>query len=516
MSTINPSKGVDYYAFIAKKNYSVVFSAPKNLNFSVSDITFNNTDDDDHSVAIQHGHLEISEMDIGLLNHTGEFQWNVYDEKKHTIERKYIDISPLTGNTGNTNIESTLDENSIIKDDYAISYGFYDASSGDFSVLTNHDQSYVYVTQNLSTWMGDMIKNNAKYKDCPLHTFALAGSHDAGMYNNDAATNLMTNTEYSDFIIEQTKEYHDNAFDPIIEAIIKVDSEIAQKLIKTGGKNIIVNLAMTQKDNIKTQLNLGIRYLDIRPGFCAYANTFSLPQKVEDATDVNNLFHQHKLVPGMDFETILNQILIWLNDNKTEIVVVSLNFQGFFSDEMKPSSNFIQTYIDSVVSTNKINLKSGSQEDLTKTYQELIDSNKRLIFLNQLEDKSDAIKYDSYTKSYETTNVDNIIQALNDMKDNPAPATYDYMVLQLQGTANAILSDIADSSIMFSKKTSPLMSTKAMFDTQTYTWIYEHAAKDFDTDHLMVFLNDFSDNALAHQSMVITKNRMDTFLSKKA
>lgn len=513
MSILNPSKGVDCYVFIAKENYCVKYKAPSDLGFSHSDKIFHYQDE----VSMQTNHIEISKVDISLWNKSGRLEWKVYDkdndDEDNKIAGKYIDINPGTGNVGSTNIEPTLQENSIVNKDskYAISYGFYDASSGHFSSLTNYDQSYVYVTPCLSNWMGDLVASNAKYGLCQFNNFALAGSHDAGMYNNSEAMKLVKNKEYTTFLSNASEDFltsHGVKLTDAARQNIKDYIKLFQKLVATGGENIIVNLAMTQKDDITMQLDLGIRFFDIRPGFCSYADSFVLPTKVSQATGINNLYHQHALVPGMSFDQILSEALKWLDQNKKEIIVMNLNFQGFILETMKPTPQFLNNYINNVISELNITISVGSKADLNTSYNDLIKSHKRLIFLNQIGEAADAKKYDSYNKTYQTTNPDVIIDALNCMNKDGQKGS-DYTVLQLQGTANGVISDIADSSATFSKLTSPLMSTKANFDTNTYAWIHNNVNKNFEKNQLIVFLNDFSENALAQQSCWITQQRMD-------
>lgn len=513
MSYINPSKGIECYVFIAEKGYSVKYESPEELGFDEANKFFVYDD----GVSMQTNHIEIDKLDISLLKKAGRLEWKVYnkenDDSDNKIAGKYIEINPSTGNVSDTDIESTLHEDSIVNksDNYSVSYGFYDASSGHFSELTNYDQSYVYVTKSLSNWMGGLVKSNSKYGKCAFNTFALAGSHDAGMYNNAEATNLVNAQEYTKFFSDIAEgKLIDWGF-PLTDAAkenIKSYVDLFQKIIAKGGKNVVVNLAMTQKDNITTQLDLGIRFFDIRPGFCSYADSFNLPAKVEDAKGINNLYHQHNFVPGMSFDTILKEAMTWLDANGSEIIVMNLNFQAFCLESMKPTLDFLNEYLNKVVSDNNIKVKSGGKEDLSLTYNDLIDQNKRLIFLNQIGDAADATKYDSYNDTYKTTKSDVIIAALNSMSSEKQKG-HDYTVLQLQGTANGIVSDIADSSATFSKMTSPLMSTKANFDAETYEWIYDNVPKTFINNQLMIFLNDFSDNALANQSFLITKSRMD-------
>ncbi len=494
MSVINPSKGVEYYTFNAKKDFTVSFKAPTDLGLSHS--VYNYETD---TVKMQYQKVEISEIDVSILKHTGTFRWDVNDKNGDSVEHKFVEIAPLTGNIGNTNIEKTLDQNVIIDNDYIISYGFYDASSGHFSALTNHDQSYVYVTPPLKNWMGDCIAQNAKFGDFPFTAFVLPGSHDSGMYNNDQANALIQDKEYTNFLTGN-----------------KLGADYLDTIIQFYGEDAIIGSSMTQKDDITQQLSMGIRYFDIRPGFCAYADSFEIPSSVDDAlkNPIKNLYHQHKIVPGKNFDQILKQALNWLDENPTEIIVISLNFQGIDMGAIIPCTKFLDAYIKKVAENANSKVNSTDKSDLTNqtSYNQLISENKRLIFLNQLKEDDDASKYDSYSKDYETTDVNNIIKALKSMTKEGQEAC-DYTVLQLQGTANAVISNDIDTSIGISHLSSPLMSTKAMFDNATYPWIDENVANNFHKSKLLVLLNDFADNALAYKAKNISTSRFNKYLN---
>lgn len=150
----------------------------------------------------------------------------------------------------------------------------------------------------------------------------------------------------------------------------------------------------------------------------------------------------------------------------------------------------------------------------------MLDENKRLIFLNQIGENSDtyeyhAYKYDSYDGNkdkYATTNVENILTVLNQMHFYP-PECQDYTVLQLQGTSTAdaiaCSTSILDAIGPFSSDSmSPLMSTKAAFDYSTYPWLIKNVPEKFSSEILLVFLNDFVDNALVKHSIDIVRRRV--------
>ena len=255
------------------------------------------------------------------------------------------------------------------------------------------------------------------------------------------------------------------------------------------------NIAVTQKDDITDMLNLGVRYFDFRPGY-TYDNI------------APGIYHQHNFIPGYDYPGFLCDVLTWLWGNPSEIVVVSLNFQGFAQDSMKPSvANLNQDLAKAVQDTQTQTIQHGDASALSQTLNELLASNTRLIFLNQIGSATDAEKYDSYTDAYKTTDVNVILKALSVMESTPQNGAA-YTVLQLQGTANGTKDGIAKSIATTSDASSPLMSTKAMFDKQTYPWLQANVATQFSPDYLLVFLNDFVDNALACHAQAITLQRL--------
>ena len=246
-------------------------------------------------------------------------------------------------------------------------------------------------------------------------------------------------------------------------------------------------------------LDLGVRYFDFRPGYCYPP----IPDK--------NLYHQHQFIPGYPYASFLNDVLSWLLTHPDEIVVISANFQGFAVDSgvMEPSTDVLQTYLnDALTASNATGLiVPGDKSDLNTSYRDLLAAKKRVIFLNQVKASNDANKYDSYSDSmYHTTDVTNILAALDGMSKD-GQTGHDYTVLQLQGTANATGGGIFTSIATTSDTSSPLLSTKAAFDHSTYPWLKENVATRLNKDQLVVFLNDFADNALVHHAIEITKQR---------
>ncbi len=459
------SKGVDYYAYLSNNPFSVTFSKPIDWGRKTEEIPLSQIN------TMLGGNLQINQSDVQPLQ-TGRFQW-IARSGSNQLFNGYADINPIWGILGDSNMDVMLDTPSIINSDYALSYGFYGSAPSE-NTLMNQNQSYVYLTDNYSTWMGDLIKAEPALSERPFSTFALPGAHDCGMFDPTEVKKILNNPIFKELLTELLGE--------------KVAALTESVLLR-----VIINLAFTQKDTIPTMLNLGTRYFDFRPGYC-YKNI------------APGIFHQHNFIPGYSYASFLNDVLIWLNEHPSELVVVSANFQGFASDEMKPTVETLNSMVVKAQSeTHTQNIIIGDKSDRHTSIESLLQENKRLIFLNQIDAPNDASKYDSYNGDlYTTTDVNNILQALEDMQMSQQEK-YDYTVLQLQGTASGLPAGII--SALINDSSSPLLATKANFDQSTYPWLAANVKNKFAKDNLIIFLNDYADNALADYASQITRQR---------
>lgn len=214
------------------------------------------------------------------------------------------------------------------------------------------------------------------------------------------------------------------------------------------------------------------------------------------------------MIPGSSYSDFLVEILRWLSTHQSEIVVVSCNTQGFSDDSMKPSTTTLDNVLTAArqqAGVPESKVAAGTLSQVSQTYQQLLDSNTRLIFLNQID--NETTKYDSYTDAYATLTPNPIIAALSAM-NKEEQKKYNYTVLQIQGTATAIPAVIAASVISSSNTSSPLMSTKASFDHATLPWLLANVSNNLSNEYLTIVLNDFGDNATVSHCISITKQRM--------
>lgn len=457
-------KGVDYYVYNTSP-YTVEVQA-FNCGSSAPEFSrgFNN------DPRIQTGNVQINYKVSTSL--TGSFVWTTSTTPSVS---KAVDINPITGNMSGS-LEDMMNTPSALASQYAVSYGFYDAGSGLWNGLTNQDQAYVYLTPAMSDWMGQLAGQYSQVGSNPLSQFALPGAHDAGSFDMTTVQALL-------------------AVPAIATAFLGGLGLAAGAQALTA----ITSLSATQKENITSMLNLGCRYFDFRPGY-AMSPLNSV---------ATGIYHQHTFVPGYPFQSFLTDVLNWLAAHPGEIVVVGANSQGFQQPQsMTPSDSALAAILSQAKTATGSTIAIGTASDLSTSYGDLLAANKRLIFLNQIGNWYPAKKYDSYNPSYATTQPQPIMAALKGMNSSGQSGN-DYTILQLQGTASDTGGAAQATAVTtLSKASSLLMSTKAFFDSNTYPWLVESVSKNLSNGQLVVFINDFFDNALAQSAMTITKQRM--------
>lgn len=516
LGSLDPSKGVDYFAYLGNANFSVKFEKPTDLGrkrhtvqWPAAGFPLNQMLSDN---------LQIAEADIGITSDTGRFQWHL-TLGGNEIVSGYAEIAPLTGDLGEkSTILDMLKTPSTTTDMYSVSYGFFDAGADVGSLtnqdqtnqdqyLTNKDQFYIYATTSQANWMGSLTSGNPSVKNAPFSRFVLPGAHDAGMFDTANLEKIMRLKSFAlilaEFVINAVSKAGGHL--PEVE---KLAQDIIHGVVPSDKLlRILINMAFTQKDSIVGMLDLGIRYFDFRPGY-----------NFNDTDQKGELYHQHNFIPGHGFSAFMQDICQWLQNHPSEIVVVSLVHSGFYNSQMRTKPELLWQIINSQLTASNIGI--GNKQDLGTSYGDLIQANKRLIVLPHYGFKTnstdpgdplsaipiwDTVTYDSYSDhQYQTTDVNKILSALNSM--NAAGQINDYTVLQLQGTASATKGADINMVTTSSDTASPLMSTKAQFDHATYPWLLTNGNR-FRTDQLLVCLNDFSDNALTDYCTVLTRQR---------
>lgn len=461
------AKGVDYYPYSDSEDTLTTVAVPKISDTHGPEANFTRPN------------MQIQSRNIpGGLRFTGRLEW-VTKHRGVEVARQRADISSRTGNIQRGTMGNMFNTPPHIGET-TVCWGFYDAGSGKISGLTNQHQLYIYATRDQRRWMSELAASDSRIARGPFARFALPGSHDAGMFDMRAVRRILRNPALNAGLIAALH------FIPL-----------GHILIRALGPRAIANLSMTQKDNIRTQLDIGTRYFDFRPGTMHVSLAAFMP---------GVRYQQHKVVPGYPYIEFLEDVLRWLDANPGEIVVVSANTQGFVADAMRPSAADVQKDLHTALARVKLEtpIDIGGKPHLQRSYDELIAANTRLIFLNQIE--GETRKYDSYSDAHHTLNPADIIGAFEKMQ-RQVPDKQDYVVMQMQATATAIDAVVAASVITTSDASSPLLATKAMMDNATNPWLRRNAASRLPPDHLLVLLNDFVDNCMVETAIKVTEQR---------
>lgn len=451
------SKGLDFYTYLSSPGFKVSFAARGNADAEFAE----NAHADAGQMRKQS--REIDSGDLGLTEWSGRF-WMSATRSDETLLRRFAEVSPYSGNIAKSDLGNMLDTRSIIGPEYAVSYGFFDAGRND------RHRAYLYVTDNYENWMGNLLDAVPALKTRTFGTFVLPGAHDAGSFTGVTADTL-----------QMLKTYVPDAVGlrGAAGGILRLGP------LASLGVRGLINAAYTQKDDITTQLRLGARYFDFRPGY-----------NVDLSRD--QLRHQHALIPGYEFTRFLADVVGFLRSHTREVVVVNIQYSGFVKPEMKPEKADVERLIAAAVAGSPVRL--GGRSDLHATTEALLAGGTRLIILHE----HDGCR-DSYSDEvYKSGDPARMIAALADtVQGLDADKSVDWAVLQLQGTCADFM-----SCVSLSDASSALLGTKAPFDHVTYPWLSTAAnVADKTTQKTIALLNDFVDNALTSHAIAITRRR---------
>ncbi|GAA6039540.1 hypothetical protein JCM8097_008378 [Rhodosporidiobolus ruineniae] len=483
---------------------------------------------------------------------------------REVLFERTVRVRPLDGSTIGAAVVSTVDTPAVFHPelDLAISYGFFDSG------LARAKQMYIYVARRHTAWLAQLVEEDPRVLEVPFERMALAGSHDAGMLGT-------IQPELLDFLSRsstRSRSPNDDGDDlpPLARALPLV--RLLLSLLSTFGvaaSRMLSNLSMTQKDSIRGQLGMGVRFFDFRPGF-------SLPLVLDPsaralgsaALDPTQLRHQHSIVPGVSYVMFLVDVLAFLAENEGEVVVVELKDDGFpFRNDVYPDppspSSFASSpspspvplvlsmtpttaHLSAALSAARASstlaareITIGSARDLKKTVGELLQSNTRLIIVDRVHEEERGKRdrwdrADSYTHDlYDTDDPTRVLSALNlaheqavaraaqarrnldeerDEEEGKTEKPPTGTIYQLQATPTAqIWSDIGPS-LSFSDASSLLVWSKARMDRVTYPWL---AGRGFFDDGLVVFLNDFVDPSQVELALEKTRERVAVWLAKR-
>lgn len=531
---LDMSKGVDAYIF-SESSF--------NPTIKIAGQTFSST-----SNGFGFGEKEISVRDIlknEITLNTGGIT-------------KTAKVDPFTGLLFSQDLGQMLNTPSVITNDYAVSYGLYDAGMG-FKGLTNKDQVYLYASKNHSNWLGDLI---TKYpsKDILISDLVLAGSHDSGMHIDiptEVAVKARLLLVAAGFILGTV---------PIVQLLTPV---IFAAAAIYDPKKISRNLAVTQKENVTNQLKLGVRFFDFRPGYnildLATNNSLldiilNLVKNVTattSKTDLNTIkgniqtalsrylytslpiCHIHAVIPGIELKQMISETVAFLEEHPKEVVVIEIKYSGIVLDKMKPTYEVIDNMINShlgnkIKKVNIVKTNKGITSDYTswKTFnttkvKNLINENKRLViaYEQNANDSYNDYAYGSANPEYIINGYTNSHNAHEDgLVDTVNKSTVESLsVLQLQGTiTNTVFNmrdpetgnladNIAQLALALAAQTNAgsfLLSTKGKMDCKTYPWLREELVNRGKGKGAMILLNDFVDSMLGAIAVEATDKRL--------
>ncbi|MFM7469318.1 MAG: hypothetical protein ACKO37_07460 [Vampirovibrionales bacterium] len=481
------SKGVDYY-FVNSSTFQLSASAQ-------------NTDDSyamgpinvEQPPLMTKGNCQIT-WEFPYIPPSGSFTFSTNTSPAKSFTES---INAVTGNTSGP-LENMMNTPSVTEPTFALSYGMFDAGTGSGTGLTNQDQIYAYLTPSQQTWMGNLAAADASVNNAPFGCFVLPGAHDAGTWDLTQVNTLCSTAQGIAALGAAVLLW--------LAILIPVLGPLAPLILGLAAvklEDVVIGLAVTQKDNTTTMLNLGCRYFDFRPGKAPSGMDIICP----------DIYHIHTAIPGQELSAFFTDVLTWLVANPTEIVAISLGTSGFADHgTMDPTVADLQAKFLKAQQavTGASSLQIGTTTDLQTSYATLVSDHKRLFFLNQGFQWYPATKYDSYSDSaYATTDPATIMTQLNTMKAE-GQADSDYTVLQFQATATNqnIAGNIEALVASASDAYEPLMSTKALMDSNTYPWALAYVPQNLSNSKLLVLLNDFVDNALSGcVASTLTKQR---------
>ena len=531
-SFLSVSKGIDIYGFLdpifgTSKGVTLQFTVPGNTTSFANTASYQGLQPPTvpNGIVAPQG-MQVDSSEIGFWDYTGNFSWSAIDafEPSTPLVEGSVAISPYSGNSEGTVTDMFNTPSSIIAvgtvqntSHISVSYGFYDSGLG-YAGLPNQDQFYLYVAQSAQTWMTGAA---SAIGSVPLSQLCLPGAHDAGMCTMQSVYTMMDSVE-------------GYAFEALVAVLVTaLTSDIVGPVSPLLGAyaaanaiNAIRNFSITQKDSITGMLNSGIRYFDFRPGYM-----YSWLPSLGGA-----LYHQHMMIPGYGYVNFLQDILAFCSANPGEIVVISLCDDGFSDKaEMSPTDGDLQTaWLSACAGATNVSgqtgvyniapvggptalsatcnaLLQGTINNAVNTGSTVPITSNQVVFLYDMTNAHDytAVKWDSYSDPvYATLDPTPIRAAMEGM--STATSTGDYTVLQCQGTCTNLGPIRVASCLINSPGGSPLLSTKAAFDSCNLGWLWTNGST-FSSSQLLAVLNDFADNATVTTALAINNKRIQNF-----
>lgn len=476
-----PSKGVQTYTYIAVPGCAIELTVPGRTVVKNELHQFWNDD------------LEVESDKIhSFFDKAGRFTFKVLHDGK-PITEQWVEVNALTGGVGEGTMTTIANTHSILHPNPSVivSYGFYEAGQG-YDILPGRHQCYITVTPNYSDWMGRVAPPGSHQKDQPFRRLAIASAHDVGMNSmqNCAAILKHAGGAVVRTLVEKDVKY--------AQALSEIADKVSGPAVSLMAPNIVSSLAITQKDPLPTILALGARYFEFRPAHCHYQVRKYLPDK---------LYFQHSAIPGMAYDEFLTEVVRFLVDHPTEIIVVQLRWDGVPEECEHPSDQQQNEYLQAALhqfEEHQHHVVAGNLVDLhNMTIGGLRRNRKRLIMLVSVDSVT------TYTDAGNATlNGDSIVKGFSAALHPGCCDGRGFINIQCQATASNIPQAVVYSVLEASASTSCLLATKAICDSKTLPWVRNNALRSCGKEDLVVIMNDFFDGATGDVAMDLSRQRL--------
>lgn len=476
-----PSKGVQTYTYIAVPGCSIEISVPGQTVVKNELRQFWNSD------------LEVESDKIhSFFDKTGRFTFKVLVDGKLVTEQ-WVEVNALTGGVGEGTMTTIANTHSILHPDprVIVSYGFYEAGQG-HGILPGRHQCYITVTPNYSDWIGRVAPVGSQQKDQPFKRLVIASAHDVGM---NSMQNCDAVLKHAGGAVVRTLVANEEKY---AQALSEIADKVSGPAVALMAPNIVSSLAITQKDPLTSILALGARYFEFRPAHCHNQVRQYLPDR---------LYFQHSAIPGMAYDDFLTEVIRFLVDNPTEIIVVQLRWDGVPEECEKPDVKQQNEYLQAALRQfegHQQHVVAGNLDDLLNmTIGDMRRNRKRLIMLVNVDSVS------TYTdEGNATLNGDSIINEFGAVLHPDCCGGRSFINIQCQATASNIPKAVLYSVLEASATTSCLLATKPLCDSKTLPWVRDNALRSCGSNDLVVVMNDFFDGATADVVLELSRQRL--------
>ncbi|KKY35359.1 putative phospholipase c [Diaporthe ampelina] len=285
--------------------------------------------------------------------------------------------------------------------------------------------------------------------------------------------------DYSDWLVQNCATILKHAGGAVVRTLIANEEKYTQVLAELADKlsgpavsliapNIVSSLAITQKDPLPIIL---------------------------------------AAIPGMAYDEFLTEVVRFLVEHPTEIIVVQLRWDGVPGDCERPNDEQQNEHLQAALRQfegHQQHVIAGNLDDLrNRTIGDLRRDRRRLIMLRDVDSIS------TYTDAGNATlNGDSIVEGFGTVLHPECCGGRGFINIQCQATASNIPKAVVYSVLEAGASTSCLLATKPICDSKTLPWVKDNALRACGNNDLVVVMNDFFDGATADVAMELSRQRL--------